>query len=305
MAFNVRRFASERRFPSTVWVAAGRSTTTNERLVEALHGCGIRARHVEPKRLSALARSNDLVLGRLDVRPTMDGVEDGVWELRRVERRGIRVLNPAASLMACHDKLLTFRALRRFGLPQPQTVHIEWDTYRPLPTGPVVLKPRFGSWGRDVVCCESEAELERCLSEFRHRAWFRHQGALVQSLVPPLGFDLRLIVAGGRIVGAIERVAARGEWRTNVAVGGSRKRVNPPREACALALAAAAAVEGDLVGVDLLPLRSGRYVVLEVNGAVEVTDECSLFGQNVFVEVAMFIADSPAVLENAGAQLRG
>jgi [lysine-biosynthesis-protein LysW]---L-2-aminoadipate ligase len=305
MAFTVRRFSSKRRIPNTLWVAAGRSTTTSERLVDALHECGIRARHVDPKRLSVLARSDDVVLGRLDVRPTLDGVEDGIWELRRVERRGIRVLNPAPSLMACHDKLRTCRALLRFGLPQPQTLHVEWDTHCPLPTGPVVVKPRFGSWGRDVVRCASEADLERCLSELRRHAWFRQQGALVQTLVPPLGFDLRLVVAGGRIVGAIERVAAPSEWRTNVSLGGTRRPVNPPRAACALALAAAAAVEGDLVGVDLLPLANGQYVVLEVNGAVDFTDEYSLIGQNVFVEVAALVANSPAELEVDGAQLGG
>jgi glutathione synthase/RimK-type ligase-like ATP-grasp enzyme len=161
-----------------------------------------------------LARSDDLVLGRLDVRPTLDGVEDGIWEPRRVERRGIRVLNPAPSLIACHDKLRSFRTLLRFGLQQPQTLHVVWDTHCPLPTAPVVVKPRFGSWGRDVVRCESEAERARCLIELRRHAWFRHQGALVQTLVPPLGFALRLVVASGRVVGAIERIAARGEWRT-------------------------------------------------------------------------------------------
>jgi glutathione synthase/RimK-type ligase-like ATP-grasp enzyme len=134
MAFTVRRLSSKRRFPDTVWVVAGRSTTTSERLVDALHECGIRARHVDPKRLSALARSNDVVLRRLDARPTLDEVEDGIWELRRVERRGIRVLNPAPS-EACHDKLRTCRALLRFGLPQPQTLRVEWDAHCPLPTG--------------------------------------------------------------------------------------------------------------------------------------------------------------------------
>jgi hypothetical protein len=91
--------------------------------------------------------------------------------------------------------------------------------------------------------------------------------------------------AGGSWV-AIERVAAAGEWRTNIALGGSRRPATPTPEACVLATYAAAAVAGDLVGVDLLPLPNGHYIVLEVNGAVEFTSDHSLAGRDVFEEVA-------------------
>ena len=74
-------------------------------------------------------------------------------------------------------------------------------------------------------------------------------GALVQELIPPCGRDLRVLVAGGRVVGAIQRVAAPGEWRTNVALGGHRVAVSEPSaDACELALLAAEARDADLVG---------------------------------------------------------
>ena len=273
-----------------VWIVAGRSTLTNELLVGALHERGVRAQFVEPPRLSGVARRADVVLARLDVRRTLDGVEDGIWELRRVQRRGIRVLNPAPSLVACHDKLQTALRLSRLGVPHPATAHVDWDTLPSRLECPVVLKPRFGSWGRDVWLCESRGQLKRCLRRLRERNWFRRQGVLVQELIPPAGFDVRILVAGGRVVGAIERVAATGEWRTNIALGGSRRPVRPTPEACVLATYAAAAVGGDLVGVDLLPLPDGHYVVLEVNGAVEFTSDYSLAGRDVFDEVATVIA---------------
>ena len=84
----------------------------------------------------------------------------------------------------------------------------------------------------------------------------------------PRGYDLRLIVAGNRVIGCARRVAPEGEWRTNVALGASVEPAVAPPLARRLAVAAARAVKGDLVGVDLLPVGSG-FVVVEVNGAVD------------------------------------
>ena len=59
--------------------------------------------------------------------------------------------------------------------------------------------------------------------------------------------------------------------------------MSPPPEACALAVAAAQAIEGDLVGIDLLPTPDGGFVVLELNGAVEFNHQYALDGGDVFV----------------------
>jgi RimK family alpha-L-glutamate ligase len=146
---------------------------------------------------------------------------------------------------------------------------------------PYVVKPPFGSWGRGVHRCESRAELRACLRHLSHRPWFGRHGALVQELIAPRGFDLRLIVSRGAVVGAVERLAAPGEWRTNIALGGTRRRVTPSLEACDLAVEAAATVCGDLVGVDLLPHEDG-WRVIEINGAVDFTDDYALDGRDVF-----------------------
>ena len=55
----------------------------------------------------------------------------------------------------------------------------------------MVLKPRFGSWGRDVVLCSTADELDRALAQLATRPWFAEHGVLAQELVPPLGWDLR------------------------------------------------------------------------------------------------------------------
>jgi glutathione synthase/RimK-type ligase-like ATP-grasp enzyme len=153
----------------------------------------------------------------------------------------------------------------------------------------VVVKPRFGSWGTDVVQCKDQAALRRHVRELELRPWYRAHGALVQELVPPQGADLRIVVAGGAVVGAIERVAARGEWRTNVALGAQRRSVVPPSFACMLAVEAATAAGADLIGVDLLPDGEGGWTILELNGAVEWTREYSL-DRDPFVAAAWELA---------------
>jgi len=60
------------------------------------------------------------------------------------------------------------------------------------------------------------------------RLWFRAAGAVAQELIPPLGHDLRIVVARGRIVGAAKRIAPSGEWRTNVALGARVVPAEPP-----------------------------------------------------------------------------
>jgi [lysine-biosynthesis-protein LysW]---L-2-aminoadipate ligase len=190
---------------------------------------------------------------------------------------GVTVLNPAGALLGAHDKLATALRLGAHGLPHPRTVHVGGDVDSGLGF-PVVVKPRFGSWGRDVHLCPSRDALKRRLRSLTRREWFLHQGALVQELVPPQGYDLRLVVSAGRVVGAIERVPAAGEWRTNISLGGRRRPVDPPAAARLLALEAAKALGADLVGVDLLPDEAGGWTILELNGAVEFNHAYTLNG---------------------------
>jgi RimK family alpha-L-glutamate ligase len=259
-------------------LVAHRETPTNVALACRWAG----ARILSPAEALQTLRGGDIALGRLDVSPHLDGIEIGLWELARLEGAGVRVLNRPRALVAAHDKLATSRALADASVPHPRTAHITAPSSHVPIEPPVVVKPRFGSWGRDVALCEDAASLRRHLARIAHRQWFKSHGALVQELVPPVGQDLRLVVAGGTLVGAVRRVAAPGEWRTNVALGATRHAVTPPAEARDLAIAAARALEADLVGVDLLPTPDGGHVVTELNGAVEFNEEYALDGGDVF-----------------------
>jgi ribosomal protein S6--L-glutamate ligase len=253
-------------------IVAQRRTATNVALAAAVPR-GVDARILAPEQAATVLQPGAVALGRLDVVDGLDGVEDGLWALGSLPARGVGVLNRAGALLAAHDKLLTARVVQRAGLPHPRTRILhpggpvpEWD-------GPLVVKPRFGSWGREVELCEDEISFRRHLRSLEHRLWFQRHGAVLQEFVPPAGFDLRVVVAAGVAVGAISRVAAPGEWRTNIALGGTRVQVDPPAAALELAVRAADACGADLLGVDLLPDGAGGHTVLELNGAVDFTRE--------------------------------
>jgi len=228
----------------------------------------------------------DVAVARLDVRPSLDGVEDGLVSLLLLERRGVRVVNPVRSLLQAHDKLRTARMLQAASLPHPRTRHIAPQASLPDLPYPVVLKPRFGSWGVDVALCTDAAAAADYLEQVRDRPWFRRHGVVVQDALPSPGHDLRVIVAGGRVVGAALRTAAQGEWRTNVSCGGSLRPTELTEEAAELARTAAAVIDADFVGADLMPIGRNQYVVLELNAAVDFDATYSLHGQIVDDAVA-------------------
>ena len=269
-----------------VAIIGSRESPTNPLLEREWQTLGIDARMLAPAAAEALLRPGDVALGRIDVRRTLDGLEPGLRELLALGQRGVRVLNRPAALLAAHDKLRTARLLAAAGLPHPRTLHLRSGDPPPEMAPPLVLKPRFGSWGADVVRCESRTELERQLARLCERSWFVRQGVLVQELVPPCGHDLRLLVAGGRFVGAIRRRARPGDWRTNISLGGTPEPTVPPAAARSLALAAASVLGADLVGVDLLPDGDG-FTVIELNGAVDFDDpEYSPPGGNIYAAIA-------------------
>ena len=249
-------------------VVAHRRSATNDALVAAARDWGLDSELLDPQRALALLEPGDIALARLDVRMGLDGIERGTGELERLTAGGVDVRNLPGALAVAHDKLLTVRALRLAGLPHPHTTHLSPSLPAAVPDLPLVLKPRFGSWGRDVERCSTAEELESALVRLQRKHWFREHGALAQELVEPRGWDLRVVVAGGTIVGAACRVAQGGEWRTNAALGAQVQAAEPSPIAQALARAAARASRLDLVGVDLLPTANG-FVIIELNGAVD------------------------------------
>lgn len=281
-------------WPPRVGVIGSRANLGNLELVRGLRRIGCAAALVDPLAARAVLGDGDIAITRLDVLPTLDGVEPGLDTLAELELRGVRLLNRPEALLRAHDKLLTAEVLRRARIPHPVTVHLA-DPYAPLGLNPpLVVKPRFGSWGIDVYRCRTSSEARLRLHELRDTSWFRANGVLVQALVRTEPRDVRLIVAGGAVVGAIERIATPGEWRTNVSTGASRRPILPTRSEQELAVASAEALGLDLVGVDLLRGEEGD-VVIELNGAVDFDALYSLDGRDIYGDICAALALGPVL----------
>ena len=126
--------------------------------------------------------------------------------------------------------------------------------------GDAVVKPLFGSMGLGMVRVTEEElawRVFRAIEEIRGVYY-------LQRTVAHEGRDIRVLVLGGRVLGAIER-RSRG-WRTNLARGGTARAIDIQPEWSVLALRAAAAVGAEYAGVDLLPEGGDAVYVLEVNG---------------------------------------
>src|SRR5215470_10064369 len=125
-------------------VVAHRRSDTNRALAEAAGGA-----ICSPREALLSLGPGDVALARLDVAETLDGIEPGIDLLDRLDAAGVALLNRPSALIAAHDKLLTARALRRAALPHPHTVLLGPGAEPPPGLDfPLVLKPRFGSWGR-------------------------------------------------------------------------------------------------------------------------------------------------------------
>ncbi len=184
--------------------------------------------------------------------------------LARLEASGVCVLNSPKAIECAVDKYLTTARLEAAGLPVPATAVCENsdDALAAFEEfgGDVVVKPIFGSEGRGIL---RVSDPDLALRTFRTLE--RLQAVLyLQRFVDHLGFDIRVLVLDGRVLGGMRRVSEN-DFRTNVSrEGRGAPHVVTGTEA-EWALRAAAATGARFAGVDILYDREGRGFVIEVN----------------------------------------
>ena len=207
----------------------------------------------------------DAVLARIIPDGSLEQIIYRVDALHWIEERRVPVINSPRAIERCVDKFYTTALLQEAGLPTPETVVCEGaaDALAAIHAmRDVIIKPIFGSLGHGMVrVSDPEIALRVVRTLEQMRAVF-----YVQRVVSCGGRDVRAFVVGGRVLGAIERLAPAGEWRSNVSRGGSVRPFELPPAWEEFALRAAAAVGADYAGVDLIPSTEGGVAVVEVNG---------------------------------------
>jgi RimK family alpha-L-glutamate ligase len=206
----------------------------------------------------------DVVLVRGIPRGSLEQVIFRVDALHVLGAAGVRPVNSAHAIERTVDKFLASAMLARAGVPTPRTIACErpGDALEGFAAlgGDVIVKPLFGSMGLGMVRVEDHDVAQRVFRalELERAVYY------LQQTLPHGGRDVRALVVGGRVVASAERIAD--GWRTNLARGGRARPVRLDAHQELRCVQAAAALDADYAGVDLLQAADGRDYVLEVNG---------------------------------------
>jgi RimK family alpha-L-glutamate ligase len=213
----------------------------------------------------AMLDALDLLIIRGLPRGSLEQVIFRVDSLHVLAEHGVRCVNSPRAIERTVDKSWASAVLADAGVPTPPTIVCEryegaMHAFERL-GGDVVVKPLFGAMGSGIVRIEDRDVAHRV---FRALELERTVYYVQQTIATAGRRDLRALVVGGEVAGAMERVTD--SWRANIARGARPHAVALSEAERGLALAAAAAVGADVSGVDLLVTPNGETVVLEVNG---------------------------------------
>ena len=212
--------------------------------------------------------------------------------LRLFESLGIRCINSSDVARICGDKILTSLALKEAGLAQPPIrvaftedsalIAIEELGY------PVVLKPAVGSWGRLLAKVNDRESAEAILEHKTVLGSYHHSIFYIQKYVEKQGRDIRSFVVGNECIAAIYRSSS--HWITNTARGAVATGCPVTDEIASLSVAAAHAVGGGVLAIDLFESTEG-LLVNEVNYTMEFRNSIDTTGVNIPERVVTYVLE--------------
>ncbi|MCH7966704.1 MAG: lysine biosynthesis protein LysX [Thaumarchaeota archaeon] len=189
-----------------------------------------------------------------------------------LEGLGVKVINCLNTGIFAGNKLFTHMLLKKFGVPTPDaTVAFSKEAaLQALETQgfPRVIKPTVGSWGR-LISKLNDKESAEGIIESRENMYPIYQIHYLEEFVKRPPRDIRAIMVGDKIVAAIYRTSGNGNWKTNMSLGGIAEPCKVTPEMEEMCIKAKNAVQGDIVGVDLMESDKKGLVVHEVNNTTE------------------------------------
>jgi len=279
--------------PPRIGILCSRIRVEEKLLLEALRARGAEPERIDDEQVSLEIRGGagpGTFPGEVTAPPAWDVVFDrslsqtrALAALRILEAQGILTVNPAGVVATCGDKVATSAALASRGLPSPRTLvaftpeaalrAVEEIGY------PVVIKPAVGSWGRMVSRLNDRDAAEAVLEHKRALGTAADSVFYVQEHVDKPGRDIRSFVVGGETICAIYRRSE--HWITNTARGGEASNCPVTGEIDRLSRAAAEAVGGGMVAVDLLERGDGELLISEVNHTMEFRNSIEVTGVDI------------------------
>ena len=189
--------------------------------------------------------------------------------LRQFERLNVPTLPNSNAIEQSKDKMYANQILAQAGLPIPKTMLTRFPCKAELVEKvvgfPCVLKVVTGSHGKGVYLCENAKQFED-LSELVSSIDFKASMIIQEYIAHSEGRDLRVIVIGGRVVGAMQRTATDGSFKANISRGGEGTPYEVDDEMEMLAVQVAKVLDLDIAGVDLLFHPDG-YKICEANSS--------------------------------------
>lgn len=209
------------------------------------------------------------------------------------EAWGISTVNSAHTLRMCGDKKNTSLALIRNQIPTPR-VRLALSPETALQVieemgYPVVLKPTVGSWGRLLAKITTREAAEAILEHKAALPSVQHSIFYIQEFIQKGDRDIRSFVVGGETICAITRRSD--HWITNTARGGIAENCPVTEEIDRLSVAAARAVGGDIVAVDLMQDAEGKLWVNEVNHTMEFKNSVEPTGVDIPGKMVEYLVD--------------
>ena len=192
----------------------------------------------------------------------------GTAVVRQFEMMGTFSVNESVAISRSRDKLRSLQLLSRRGVGLPRTGFANKpdnvkDLINNVGGAPVVIKLLEGTQGIGVVLAETRKSAESIVEAFMGLK----ANILVQEFIKEAGgADLRCFVVGGKVVAAMKRQGAEGEFRSNLHRGGSASLIKLSKDERATAILAAKVMGLNVCGVDLLQSSDGP-VVMEVNSS--------------------------------------
>lgn len=202
----------------------------------------------------------DVVITRPSI---LSNVELHIALIQQMEMAGILLFNKYEPIRKTKNKIKTMQVLDHYGIPIPKTVVLtrpdDLAQAAKLVGGfPLIIKRPVGSFGAGVTIVESMRALQSYLS------WSQPMYLFQQYVKYSRGKDIRIFVVNNKVVGSMMRSARRGEFRSNIELGGVGQPVVITEEEVSIAIRSVQALDLNYAGVDVMRGKDGP-VVLEVN----------------------------------------